>query len=94
VEQPEYNERTIFYQEISREQFSLGLGLAEQILKEKGLDVDNHPFFMKMRTEPSFRENFINDAMASVKSEMEKLQQEDTRSGARVVVVKQESKIR
>lgn len=80
-------ERTVVYHDITREQILEGLGLAEKILKEKGVDIKSHPFFMKMETEPGYKECFVNDVLTSVKSEMEKNYQEDIKAGARIIKV-------
>jgi hypothetical protein len=81
-------ERTVVYHEITREQIIEGMNLAEKTLKEKGVDLQNHPFFKKMESEPDFKECFITDALASVKNEMDKYYQEDIKTGATVIRVK------
>ncbi len=78
-------ERTVIYYEITREQIIEGINLAEKTLKEKGVDLTNHPFFTRMETEPDFKECFINDALGSVKNEMEKYYKEDIKTGAKVI---------
>jgi len=80
-------ERTVVYHNITREQILEGLGLAEKILKEKGVDIKSHPFFMKMETESGYKECFVNDVLTSVKNEMEKNYQEDIKTGTRVIKV-------
>ncbi len=78
-------ENTVIYYEITKEQILEGISLAEKILKEKGVDLENHPFFKKMTEDPEYKECFISDALASVRKEMEKFYQEDLKSGARVI---------
>ncbi|HEX2921546.1 MAG TPA: hypothetical protein VHO50_10320 [Bacteroidales bacterium] len=82
---PQSDQRVVLYQEISKDQMEQGLALAEKMLAEKGVDLKNHPFFDKIHNEPGFKESFIDDALASVKREMEKLSVEDAKSGAKTV---------
>lgn len=86
---PPMEERTVFYYELTREQIFEGISLAEKTLTEKGIDLENHPFFKKMKNEPDYKECFISDALASVKKEMEKYYEEDIKSGARVIRLQQ-----
>jgi hypothetical protein len=78
-------ERTVIYYDITREQILEGISLAENSLKEKGVDLTGHPFFSKMKTEPDFKECFINDALASIKSELDKSYQKEIKTGAKVI---------
>jgi hypothetical protein len=78
-------ERTVVYYEITREQILEGISLAEKTLKEKGVELDTHPFFKKMTEDPEYKECFISDALASVKNEMEKYYKDDMKSGAKVI---------
>lgn len=78
-------EKTITYYEITREQILEGISLAKKTLKEKGVDINSYPFFVKMETEPGFKESFINDALASIKNEMDKCFEKDIKSGASVI---------
>ena len=76
---------TVIYYELTKEQILEGISLAEITLKEKGVDLENHPFFKKMTEDPEYKECFISDALASVKKEMEKYSREDLKSGAKVI---------
>jgi hypothetical protein len=80
-------EKTVIYQEITKEQILEGISMAEKILEEKGVDVKSHPFFARMETEPGYKECFVNDALASIKTEMEKYFQEDIKNGAKVIKI-------
>jgi len=82
---PPLEERTVVYYEITREQILEGISLAEKTLKEKGMELDTHPFFKKMTEDPEYKECFISDALASVKNELEKYYQDDMKSGAKVI---------
>ena len=85
-EQPSPKEyRTVIYHEITTEQIVAGLSMAETILREKGVDVGNNPFFKKIKEDPGYRECFINDALTSIKSEMDKNYNADLKSGANII---------
>ncbi len=86
LEQPSPKEyRTVIYHEITNQQIVAGLSMAETILREKGLDVGNNPFFKKIKEDPGYRECFINDALTSIKSEMDKNYNADLKSGANII---------
>lgn len=77
--------RTVIYHEITSQQIVAGLSMAETILREKGVDVENNPFFKKIKEDPGYRECFINDALTSIKSEMDKNYNADLKSGANII---------
>jgi len=87
---PPLEERTVVYYEITREQILEGISLAEKTLKEKGVNLDNHPFFKNMSEDPEYKECFISDALGSVKNELEKYYQDDMKSGAKVIKLTQD----
>jgi hypothetical protein len=82
-------ERTVVYYEITREQILEGITIAENTLKEKGVDLKDHPFFKKMKDNPEYKECFIRDALASIKKEMDKYYQDDIKSDAKVIRLNQ-----
>jgi len=82
-------ERTVVYYELTKDNILEGINIAEKTLKEKGVDLSTHPFFQKISTDPEYKECFINDALASVKKELEKHYQEDMKSGAKVIRINQ-----
>ena len=85
-EQPSVKEqRTVIYHEITNQQIVAGLSMAETILREKGIDVENNPFFKKIKEDPGYRECFINDALSSINSEMDKNYNADLKSGANII---------
>jgi hypothetical protein len=81
----EEGQRTVVYFEVTREQILEGIALAEQTLISKGVDVSRNPFFIKMKTEAGYQENFINDLQKAIKKELDMQQEQDTKSGARVL---------
>ena len=58
-------ERLVVYFEVSRDRVLEGYALAETMMKEKGIDIGNHPFFKKIKSEPGYFDQFINEAQAS-----------------------------
>jgi hypothetical protein len=77
--------RTVIYHEITNQQIVAGLSMAETILREKGIDVENNPFFKKIKEDSGYRECFINDALSSIKNEMDKNYNADLKSGANII---------
>jgi hypothetical protein len=78
-------ERTIIYYDITKEQILEGISLAEITLKEKGVNLKDHPFFSKMEKEPDFKECFVNDMLVSIKKETDKSFQKEAKTGAKVI---------
>ncbi len=78
-------ERIIYYHEITKKDFLEGINLAKETLKERGVDINTNPFFKKMETDPEFKECFINDALASIKKEIDKSYQQDIKSGNKAI---------
>jgi len=78
-------ENTVIYYKITREQILEGIDVAEKTLKEKGVDINENPFFKKMGTEPEFKEKFINEALISIENEIEKSYQKDIKSGVKAI---------
>ncbi|MCD4833487.1 MAG: hypothetical protein K8R31_06805 [Bacteroidales bacterium] len=84
--QDEYEEeRTIVYFKITREQILEGINLAEKTLKEKGVDISENQFFTKIKSQPEFKESFIQELLGSVEKEVEKQSVNDIKSGAKVI---------
>jgi hypothetical protein len=82
---PARENRTVIYHEITNQQIIAGLNMAENILRQKGVDVENNTFFRKINEDPGYRECFINDALTSIKSEMDKNYNADLKSGANII---------
>jgi hypothetical protein len=81
----EEGQRTVVYFEVTREQILEGIALAEQTLISKGVDISKNPFFVKMKTEAGYQENFINDLQKAINKELDAQQEKDAKSGARVL---------
>lgn len=78
-------EYTITYHDISKDQVIESIESAVQVFKEQGVDVANHPFFVKMNTEPGYQEKFINELMSAFKKELNKSYEKDLKTGAKVI---------
>jgi hypothetical protein len=79
-------ERTIVYFKVTKEQIQEGYTLAESMMKEKGIDLDTHPFFKKVRSEPGFKTSFIDEMQESVNKAIDNRSKLDARSGSSVKV--------
>ncbi len=79
-------ERTVIYYEVTKEQILEGISLAENILKERKIDINTIPFFTKLKTEPDFKKNFINEIHASIKKELDANYERDKKTGAKVIM--------
>ncbi len=78
-------ENTVIYYGITKEQILEGISLAEETLKEKGVNINENPFFEKMATEPGFKERFINDALNTIENELDKSYQKDISNGVKAI---------
>jgi hypothetical protein len=78
-------EKLIVYHEITREHVQEGLVLAEQILKERGVDISENPFFTRIKTEPGYKDEVFNDILTSVRKEMDMRFEKDLKSGAKAI---------
>lgn len=79
------DQRTVVYHEVTAAQLISGLNMAENILREKGVDTSENPFFNKIKTDPGYRDSFINSTLAILKTEMDKNYNADVASGAKVI---------
>ena len=64
-------ERKIKYYKPKRDQLEEGLEMAEAKLRDDGVDVDNHPFFKKMKEDPAYKEEFFSKVDAKFDKEVE-----------------------
>ena len=78
-------ERTVIYYDVTRDQILEGIALAEKTLREKGVDLSTNPFFQKLKTEPGYKDSFVTDVVAQIKTELDATYQREIKSGARVV---------
>jgi len=80
------SENTIYYYEISENQMEAGIAEAEKILRAKGVDIDANPFFKKLKTDPTYRTNYINGVVTAVNTQLKENMSKDAKSGSRVVM--------
>ena len=78
-------ERTVIYYDVTKDQIVEGIALAEKILQEKGIDLSTNAFFVKLRTEPGYKDAFVIDVVASIKTELDATYAREVKSGARVI---------
>ena len=78
-------EQTVIYKDITREQVVEGIALAEKMMKAKGVDINTHPFFIKMKSDPSYKESLINDILTSVSKEINAKYELDVKAGVKAV---------
>ena len=84
VSSPE--ERTVVYFEVSRDQVLEGYALAEKMMKEKGIDVEKHPFFKQINTEPGYYDKFISEIETSINKAINEKAAIDAKSGSKVEI--------
>ncbi|HUX53096.1 MAG TPA: hypothetical protein VMV56_01645 [Williamwhitmania sp.] len=78
-------ERTIIYYDVTKEQILEGIDLAEKTLREKGVDISTNPFFVKLNTEPGYKDSFVSDVVATIKNQLNITYEQEVKSGARVI---------
>lgn len=79
---PAAGDRILVIHEFTREHIEQGLELAQQMLKERGVDIAGNPFFERIKAEPSYKEEVFNDVLTSVRKEMDALYEKESKSGA------------
>lgn len=84
-EDPGAGERLVVIHEFTREHVEQGMELAQQMLKERGVDISENPFFERIKAEPSYKEEVFNDVLTSVRKEMDALYENESKSGAIVI---------
>ena len=57
----------------------------KKILKERGEDISDNPFFERIKSEPAYKEQVFNDVLTSVRKESDTRYEKDLKSGARVI---------
>lgn len=78
-------ERTVIYYKVTEEQILEGISLAEKTMEERGIDLSENEFFVKIKTDPEYRNNFVNEVLTSVKKELDARYEEDIKLGAKVI---------
>jgi len=78
--------KTIVYHAITTDYLEQGIDLAEQIMKERGIDLTNHPFFSKLYSDPDFKQKTIDEMNSYIQDERTKRFQNDLQTGANVIM--------
>lgn len=82
---PEH-EPSVTFKMITNELLVEGIEMAKQRLIDKGIDVDNHPFFKKMDSEPRYKENYISKIINGYETEIEKRSKSYKKDGIKVYI--------
>jgi hypothetical protein len=64
--------RELVYFNITREQLLEGFTVAEEMMREKGIDVDNHPFFSKVKKDSAYKEEVISGLLKTIEKQKKK----------------------
>lgn len=84
--EPEEQKETIYYLSgLTDEQVAEGIDLAETMLREQGVDVSKHQFFIDIKTKSGYKESFIKELKSTVYKELDKAYERDTKAGLKVV---------
>ncbi len=79
------SERTVVYYNVTRDQILEGIDMAAQKLKEKGVDLDKHPFFSKINSDADYKEKYISKLQSSMQKELDAMYQKDLKTGAKII---------
>lgn len=63
----------VAYNKITLEQIEEGITMAEAKMREAGVDVDTHPFFVKLKTDPDYKMSYITNLKKAVNDEVERM---------------------
>jgi len=85
VESEASGETTYYLSGITEDQIAEGIDLAEEMLKEQGVDITKYTFFSDVKSKSGYKENFIKELKASVTKELDKAYERDKKAGLRVV---------
>jgi hypothetical protein len=69
----------ITYLNATREQLLDGFTLAEAVMREQGIDVDNHPFFVKYNHDAAYKEEVISGLLKTIEKHKKKNLEIDTK---------------
>jgi hypothetical protein len=81
----ENDEVTYIYYDITRDQVIAGISMAQDILKGETPGTSINPLMMKIDADPTFKESFVNEVLASFKKETDKRYNHDLKSGLKVL---------
>lgn len=61
-------ENDVIYFDITREQLEAGITMAEDISRKGGVDMDTHPFWQKLGSDPAYKQEILRDLENKLKS--------------------------
>lgn len=82
----EENEPSVTYFTLTDEDIEQGILLAKTKLQEAGVDVENHPFFMKLQTDTEYKQQYKNKIIREYEKEIEKRTKLNEKSGIRTII--------
>jgi len=77
------NQPSVTYYRTTKQQMEESIAFAESKLREAGVDVDKHPFFMKIKSDPEYKKYYINKMIRAVDKEFEKQAKINSEEGIR-----------
>lgn len=80
------SEPFILYITVTKEQIEGGIIIAEERLRKNGVDVDQHPFFMKLRSDPDYKRRYMEKVIDGYKTEIQIRSKIDKKAGVSVKV--------
>mgnify|MGYP000234314511 CR=1 FL=1 len=83
----EENEQSIAYSLITEEQLEEGIKIAETQLRNQGVDIDNHPFFMKLKSDPNYKNIYMTGIISGYKKEVQRRAEMDRKAGIHVHII-------
>ena len=82
----EENGPSITYTMVTEEQIEEGIKLAEERLRINGVDVDKHPLFMKLKSDPNYKSKYIAEILNGFNKEILVRSELDKESGIKVII--------
>jgi len=80
------NQRTVTYTIVKKEQIEDGIKLAEERMRKSGVDVDKHPFFMRLKSDSDYKNKYISKITTMYKKEIDARSKIDKESGVKVII--------
>ena len=78
--------RTVTYFKLTEEQVLEGIVMAEAKLRDAGVDVDKHPFFLKLNSDSEYKKDYISKLLQSFDKEIRANMQINQEKGFAVTV--------
>ncbi len=80
------HEPSITYFKITEEQIEEGIKLAKEKLKESGVDVEKHPFFMRLDSDPQYKKDYEAKIFQAYDKEIQKKIKINSEKGIKTIV--------